>query len=75
MGGWLFLGDIITARQASGMGLAVVGMVAYGVATSQCVPDVAPAVCHAVARRPSPHVSIPPVHPPTMQGVVCIHLD
>ncbi len=37
LGGWLFLGDIITARQAAGMALAVLGMVAYGVATSQCV--------------------------------------
>ena len=38
LGGWLFLGDIITARQAAGMALAVLGMVAYGVATSQCGP-------------------------------------
>jgi solute carrier family 35 protein E3 len=37
LGGWLFLGDIITARQAGGMALAVLGMVAYGVATSLCV--------------------------------------
>lgn len=49
MGGWLFLGDIITARQASGMALAVVGMVAYGVATSQCVPHADSAECDANA--------------------------
>ena len=36
LGGWLFLGDIITARQAGGMALAVAGMVAYGVASSRC---------------------------------------
>mmetsp|Transcript_17326 Transcript_17326/g.51879 ORF Transcript_17326/g.51879 Transcript_17326/m.51879 type:complete len:373 (-) Transcript_17326:506-1624(-) len=35
LGGWLFLGDIITGRQAGGMVLAVLGMVAYGVFTSQ----------------------------------------
>lgn len=38
LGGWLFLGDQIGLKQFSGMVLAVVGMVAYGVASNQCVP-------------------------------------
>jgi solute carrier family 35 protein E3 len=35
LGGWLFLGDVITAKQAAGMVLAVAGMVGYGIASSQ----------------------------------------
>lgn len=35
LGGWLFLGDMISGRQAAGMVMAVAGMVAYGVASSQ----------------------------------------
>jgi len=34
MGGWLFLGDTITARKAIGMSTAVAGMVWYGKASS-----------------------------------------
>ncbi len=40
LGGWMFLGDVISGRQAGGMVLAVLGMVAYGVFTSQCAPSV-----------------------------------
>ena len=36
LGGWAFLGDIISAKQLAGMSIAVTGMVLYGVATSQC---------------------------------------
>ena len=39
LGGWLFLGDVITAKQAGGMAIAVAGMVAYGIASSQCAPS------------------------------------
>lgn len=35
LGGWLFLGDVISGRQLAGMVLAVLGMVGYGVASSQ----------------------------------------
>ena len=38
LGGWAFLGDKVSGRQALGMALAVAGMVAYGVASSQCGP-------------------------------------
>jgi len=38
LGGWAFLGDHVSGRQAFGMALAVVGMVAYGMASSQCGP-------------------------------------
>jgi len=38
LGGWAFLGDRVSGRQAFGMALAVAGMVAYGVASSQCGP-------------------------------------
>ena len=38
LGGWAFLGDRVSSRQALGMALAVAGMVAYGVASSQCGP-------------------------------------
>ena len=38
LGGWAFLGDRVSSRQAFGMALAVAGMVAYGVASSQCGP-------------------------------------
>ena len=34
VGGWAIFGDVITARQALGMLLAVAGMVGYGVASS-----------------------------------------
>ncbi len=37
LGGWLFLGDQIGLKQFSGMALAVVGMVAYGITSNQCV--------------------------------------
>ena len=36
LGGWAFLGEMISARQLAGMAIAVTGMVLYGVATSQC---------------------------------------
>jgi multidrug transporter EmrE-like cation transporter len=35
LGGWAFLGDQISGRQFAGMVLAVLGMVGYGVASSQ----------------------------------------
>jgi solute carrier family 35 protein E3 len=35
LGGWAFLGDTVTLKQLLGMALAVAGMVAYGIATSQ----------------------------------------
>ena len=38
LGGWAFLGDPVSAKQLSGMALAVLGMVLYGVASSQCAP-------------------------------------
>jgi hypothetical protein len=38
LGGWAFLGDQIGLKQLCGMALAVVGMVAYGVASNQCAP-------------------------------------
>ena len=38
LGGWAFLGDRVSGRQAFGMALAVAGMVAYGLASSQCGP-------------------------------------
>ena len=38
LGGWAFLGDKMSSRQALGMALAVAGMVAYGIASSQCGP-------------------------------------
>lgn len=34
LGGWALFGDVISARQAFGMAVAVAGMVAYGVATA-----------------------------------------
>jgi len=34
LGGWALFGDVISARQAFGMAVAVSGMVAYGVATA-----------------------------------------
>jgi len=49
LGGWLFLGDVITVKQAGGMVLAVAGMVGYGIASSQCAP--LPAL--SAARTPS----------------------
>lgn len=38
LGGWAFLGDKVSLKQLAGMALAVLGMVFYGVASSQCVP-------------------------------------
>lgn len=38
LGGWAFLGDLISAKQLAGMAIAVTGMVLYGVASSQCAP-------------------------------------
>ena len=38
LGGWAFLGDKVSGRQAFGMALAVAGMVAYGLASTQCGP-------------------------------------
>ena len=38
LGGWAFLGDPVSAKQLSGMALAVLGMVLYGVASSLCAP-------------------------------------
>lgn len=38
LGGWAFLGDKVSGRQAFGMALAVAGMIAYGLASSQCGP-------------------------------------
>ncbi len=38
LGGWALLGDTITPKQLCGMVLAVAGMVAYGVASSQPTP-------------------------------------
>ena len=38
LGGWALLGDQISAKQLLGMALAVLGMVLYGVASSQCAP-------------------------------------
>eukprot|EP00887_Chlorella_sp_A99_P001053 scaffold14.g1053.t1 len=43
LGGWLFLGDSITGRKLTGMGLAVAGMIWYGKASSR------PAVRKAVS--------------------------
>ena len=38
LGGYFFLGDQISARQAAGMALAVFGMISYGMATApRCV--------------------------------------
>ena len=36
LGGWAFLGDKVSLKQLAGMALAVLGMVFYGVASSQC---------------------------------------
>jgi drug/metabolite transporter (DMT)-like permease len=56
LGGWAFLGDRVSGRQAFGMALAVAGMVAYGVASSQCGPPPSrrrpPAAPAARARGP-----------------------
>lgn len=54
LGGWAFLGDRVSGRQAFGMALAVVGMVAYGMASSQCAPlagmlSPGPSPCPALA--------------------------
>ena len=38
LGSYLFLGENITLRQLGGMTLAISGMVAYGIASSKCVP-------------------------------------
>lgn len=35
LGGWAFLGDNVSLKQLAGMALAVLGMVLYGVASSQ----------------------------------------
>ena len=35
LGGWAFLGDHVSLKQLCGMALAVIGMVLYGVASSQ----------------------------------------
>ena len=35
LGGWAFLGDHVSLKQLAGMALAVIGMVLYGVASSQ----------------------------------------
>ena len=35
LGGWAFLGDHVSLKQLAGMALAVMGMVLYGVASSQ----------------------------------------
>ena len=35
LGGWAFLGDHVSLKQLAGMSLAVIGMVLYGVASSQ----------------------------------------
>lgn len=43
VGGWAIFGDLITARQAFGMLLAVAGMVGYGVASSSSPAASAPA--------------------------------
>ena len=36
LGGWAFLGDRVSLKQLAGMALAVLGMVFYGIASSQC---------------------------------------
>ena len=55
LGGWAFLGDPVSAKQLSGMALAVLGMVLYGIASSQCVPSPKPrAGCVAVLIDTSP---------------------
>ena len=36
LGGWAFLGDKVSLKQLAGMALAVLGMVFYGIASSQC---------------------------------------
>ena len=36
LGGWAFLGDLISFRQFFGMCIAVLGMVGYGWASSRC---------------------------------------
>lgn len=38
LGGWAFLGDKVSLKQLCGMALAVLGMVFYGIASSQCAP-------------------------------------
>ena len=40
VGGWAFLGDDISTKQALGMALAVAGMVGYGVASSAAAAPV-----------------------------------
>ena len=57
LGGWAFLGDRVSSRQAFGMALAVAGMVAYGVTSSQCGPPAgmgSPGLCRVrpLARGP-----------------------
>ena len=49
VGGWAIFGDVITARQALGMLLAVAGMVGYGVASSAAVAASTPAASSASA--------------------------
>jgi len=46
LGGWAFLGDKVSLKQLAGMALAVLGMVFYGVASSQCVPAPLSLLCH-----------------------------
>ena len=47
VGGWAIFGDLISARQAFGMLLAVAGMVGYGVASSRSSAAAAPAAVPA----------------------------
>jgi solute carrier family 35 protein E3 len=49
VGGWAIFGDVITARQALGMLLAVAGMVGYGVASSAAAAASTPAASSASA--------------------------
>jgi hypothetical protein len=60
LGGWLFLGDIISGRQFAGMVLAVLGMVGYGVASSQCVLTLRQ--CRCILRPPQRVVARPCVY-------------
>lgn len=49
VGGWAIFGDVITARQALGMLLAVAGMVGYGVASSAAAAASTPAASSSAA--------------------------
>lgn len=49
VGGWAIFGDVITARQAFGMLLAVAGMVGYGVASSSAPSSSTPAAAGAAS--------------------------